>query len=84
LNTPLSDPFCRTVLEICRRYGGSGIELAGVPYGTDAAYIADRAPTLVLGPGSIASAHAIDEEIDIEEVVACAKIYRDIALTDGA
>ncbi len=84
LNTALDDPFSLRVLEICRRHAGSGIELEGVPYGTDAAWISDRAPALVLGPGSIATAHAVDEQIDINEVVACAEIYRDILLADYA
>jgi acetylornithine deacetylase/succinyl-diaminopimelate desuccinylase-like protein len=84
LNTATDDPFSRTVLEICRRYAGSEIELAGVPYGTDASWISDRAPALVLGPGSIATAHAIDEEIDITEVVTCAEIYREILLAEYA
>ena len=58
LSTARDDPFSRQVLEICRRYAGNGIELEGVPYGTDASWISDRAPALVLGPGSIATAHA--------------------------
>jgi len=81
LDTPVSAPFCLSALEVCRLHAGQGIELAGVPYGTDASWISDRAPAIVLGPGSIASAHAIDEEIDINEVVTCAAIYRDIVLT---
>jgi acetylornithine deacetylase len=84
LNTSLDDPFSRQVLEICRRYAGSEIEMGGVPYGTDAAWISDRAPALVLGPGSIATAHAVDEQIDIREVVTCAEIYRDILLAEYA
>jgi acetylornithine deacetylase len=84
LNTSFDDPFSRQVLEICRRYAGSEIELGGVPYGTDAAWISDRAPALVLGPGSIATAHAVDEQIDIQEVVTCAEIYRDILLAEYA
>ncbi len=84
LDTSPSDPFCRNALEICRRHAGREIDLAGVPYGTDASWISDRAPTIVLGPGSIASAHAVDEEVDINEVIACAAIYRDILLTDYA
>ena len=84
LNTALDDPFSLRVLEICRRHAGREIELEGVPYGTDAAWISDRAPALVLGPGSIATAHAVDEQIDINEVVTCAEIYRDILLADYA
>jgi acetylornithine deacetylase len=84
LNTDPDDPFSLQVLEICRRHAGSGVQLEGVPYGTDAAWISDRAPALVLGPGSIATAHAVDEQIDIREVVACAEIYRDILMADCA
>jgi acetylornithine deacetylase len=80
LSTAVDDPFSQQVLAICRRYAGCGIELEAVPYGTDASWISDRAPALVLGPGNIATAHAVDEQIDINEVVTCAKIYRDIAL----
>lgn len=80
LNTPLDHPFAQQVLSICRAHAGAAIELAGEPYGTDAAWMADRAPCLVLGPGSIATAHAVDEEIDIPEVLTCARIYRDILL----
>jgi acetylornithine deacetylase len=83
LTTSPTDPFSLEVLEICRKAAGPHIELSGVPYGTDAAWISDRAPSLVLGPGSIVSAHAIDENIDINEVVACAQIYRDIMLLEA-
>jgi len=84
LNTSPSDPFSRSTLEICRRHAGAQIDLAAVPYGTDASWISDRAPSLVLGPGSIVSAHAIDEQIDVNEVVKCAEIYRDIVFWDYA
>jgi acetylornithine deacetylase len=57
------------------------MDLAGAPYGTDAAWIAQPAPSIVLGPGSIKSAHAIDEFVDINEITACAAIYRDIMMS---
>jgi acetylornithine deacetylase len=80
LNTPPGDPFAQTVLAACRRHAGVEVQFEGVPYGTDAAWIADRAPCIVLGPGSIETAHAIDEQVSLGEVVACAAIYRDIML----
>jgi acetylornithine deacetylase len=82
LQTPPHDPFSRELLRICRGRLGRDIDLAGVPYGTDASWIADRAPALVLGPGTIAHAHAIDEHVDINEVVQAAEIYREIMLTE--
>jgi acetylornithine deacetylase len=78
LNTLPDDPFAQRVLAACREVVGPQAQLSGEPYGTDAAWVTDRTPALVLGPGSIASAHAIDEHIDIAEVVRCAEIYRRI------
>jgi acetylornithine deacetylase/succinyl-diaminopimelate desuccinylase-like protein len=71
------------VLEICRaRTGRPEMSFAAAPYGTDAAWVADRAPALVLGPGTIATAHAVDENVDLNEVVCCAGIYRDILMSE--
>jgi acetylornithine deacetylase/succinyl-diaminopimelate desuccinylase-like protein len=76
LNTAADDPFCGLVRDACRAESGREMALAGVPYGTDASWVSDRAPAVVLGPGDIAYAHAVDERIDIREVVTCARIYR--------
>jgi acetylornithine deacetylase/succinyl-diaminopimelate desuccinylase-like protein len=84
LSTDPDDPFSLEVLRVCRAVAGSEIELAGMPYGTDASWISDRAPALVLGPGDIAWAHAIDERVPVTEIVNCARIYRDIALLADA
>jgi acetylornithine deacetylase len=78
LATPPDHPFSRLVLDVCREMAGDGLELRGEPYGTDASWIADRAPAIVLGPGDIRCAHAVDEHIDVNDVVTCAHIYRRI------
>ncbi|MBF89193.1 MAG: hypothetical protein CMG75_05910 [Candidatus Marinimicrobia bacterium] len=80
LATNPENSACQTILKICRKHQNN-IELRGEPYGTDAAWIADKAPALVLGPGDITYAHAIDERIALDDVVTGAKIYRDIMLT---
>lgn len=80
LSTDPADPFSEAVLGVCRRHAGAGIELVGMPYGTDASWMSDRAPALVLGPGDIAYAHSVDERIQVSEIVTCAAIYRDIAM----
>jgi acetylornithine deacetylase len=80
LNTDPDSPFCGRALAACREVAGSGIELRGAPYGTDAAWVSDLCPAIVLGPGDIASAHAIDERISIREVVDASRIYRRIML----
>lgn len=80
LATDPADPFSTRVLDICRRHGSAELTLEGRPYGTDASWVSDLAPALVLGPGSIDYAHAIDERVDIDEVLTCARIYRDIMM----
>lgn len=83
LDTSPDDPFSQQVLNICRKATGiMDMDLAGAPYGTDAAWIAQPAPSIVLGPGSIKSAHAIDEFVEINEITACAAIYRDIMMSE--
>src|SRR5262249_23385054 len=78
LNAPADDPFALLVRDCCARGTGRPIAFEGAPYGTDAAWVSDRAPALVLGPGDIAHAHAVDERVDLDEVVACARIYAEI------
>jgi acetylornithine deacetylase/succinyl-diaminopimelate desuccinylase-like protein len=63
-----------------------GVEcrLMGVPYGTNAASIAAAGiPTAVLGPGSIAQAHTVDEWIAIDQLELAAEIYYRIACGAG-
>jgi acetylornithine deacetylase len=67
--------------EACRRTAGTG-ELRGVPYGTDASELfAAGIPCVVLGPGSIAQAHAVDEFVEIAQVEKAVEIYRSIMLS---
>lgn len=81
LATAPEDPFALAALEICRRVTGrNDLEFGGAPYGTDAAWVADRASAIVLGPGGIEHAHAVDEHIELAEVVSAARIYREILM----
>lgn len=50
--------------------------LRGVPYGADLRLFTRHAriPTLLYGPGSVEHAHAADEHVRIDEVLACAKV----------
>jgi acetylornithine deacetylase len=84
LATAPDDPFARQVRAICGEALGREVGMEGVPYGTDAAWLSARAPAIVLGPGSIASAHAIDERVEIGDVVKAAEIYRRIMIADPA
>lgn len=82
LTTSPDDPFTDRVVEVCRKYGHEDARAAGVPYGTDASWISELGPALVLGPGSIDVAHAVDEHVDVAEVVACAEMHRELMLSD--
>jgi acetylornithine deacetylase len=83
LCTQPDDPFSLRVLDICHAMTGQKeMTFAGAPYGTDAAWVADRAPAVVLGPGTIDSAHGVDENIDVNEVVRGARIYSEILLSE--
>lgn len=83
LATDPDNPFCRRVLAACRGVGGEHVALRGAPYGTDAAWVSDLCPSIVLGPGDIASAHAVNERVAITEVVQAAEIYRRIMLEEA-
>ena len=78
LSTSPDHPFCAQVLQACQRQAGPDVTLRGVPYGTDAAWVSAKAPTVVLGPGNIDVAHSVDEYVDLNQVVACARIYREL------
>lgn len=55
-----------------------------VPYGSDASkFQAGGIPAVVFGPGSITNAHAIDEQVPVDEVLTAAGFYRDVALRFG-
>jgi len=83
LDTNPDHPFSKKVLDICRKVTGiAGIDFGGAPYGTDAAWIASAGPSIVLGPGSIKSAHSIDEFVDVNEITSCARIYREIMMSE--
>ena len=84
LDTSPRDPFTETVVDFCRRHLGRDVQPLGEPYGSDACWMPEGKPAIVLGPGSIEHAHAIDERVDAEQVVRCAAVLRAIMLHDWA
>jgi acetylornithine deacetylase len=55
-----------------------------VPYGTDAAAIAEAGiPAVVFGPGDIAQAHTADEWIALKQVEQASEILYRLALLPG-
>lgn len=82
LSTSPEDPFVASVIDLCRDVLGRTMVPAGVPYGSDAGWLPEGIPAIVLGPGSIAQAHAVDEYVETEQVVQSAAIYYRIMAHD--
>ncbi len=82
LNTQPDDCFVQRVVEFCGVELGFSVRPSGVPYGSDAGWLPDSIPTIVLGPGNIAQAHAVDEYVEVEQLNLAAEIYRKILLHD--
>lgn len=82
LHTDEYTPFVGQVAKACQSATKQPVTAIGVPYGSDAGWMSDRIPTVVLGPGDIAEAHAVDEGCDLEEVVECTEIYRELLTYD--
>lgn len=69
-----NSPIVRGLAEEVRRAGREA-RITGVNYGTDGSKIAlQGTPTVVFGPGAIQQAHSAVEFIDLDEVVAAARI----------
>jgi acetylornithine deacetylase/succinyl-diaminopimelate desuccinylase-like protein len=57
----------------------------GMTYTTDARFVRNQGhiPAIVLGPGSIAQAHGIDEWVEISQLVDATAIYAEIYRSFG-
>lgn len=79
---PEGHPFGDQVAAAIAAAGQPGRAPVGAPYGSDLRqYAAAGIPTVQYGPGDVASAHAIDEYVPIEEVVTCARAYAELILS---
>jgi acetylornithine deacetylase len=80
LDTAPGAAIVRACQDACEAVTGSR-EVTGTRGGTDASKFSREAgiPSVVLGPGSIAQAHTVDEWVDIEELARGAEIYVEIA-----
>ena len=79
---PPGDPFGDQVATAVVSAGQPLPEQIGAPYGSDLRqYAAAGIPTVQYGPGDIGDAHAIDESVDIAQVVACATAYAELIVS---
>lgn len=61
---------------------GTSPDVVGAPYGSDLRlYQAAGVPTVQYGPGDIQHAHAVDEQVSIDDVVTAAEAYARLILT---
>ncbi len=78
---PEGDPFGVQVVDAVMAAGDPRPHLTGAPYGSDLRqYATADIPTVQYGPGRIANAHAVDEQVAISEVVTCARAYAELIL----
>lgn len=69
-----------TALAAAAATAGLTAEIGAVPYGSDASKMTRAGtPTVIFGPGSIAQAHAVDEYVDIDEIVTGANVLVTLA-----
>ena len=78
---PVGDPFGDQVADAVAATGAPRPALTGAPYGSDLRqYAAAGIPTVQYGPGHIEDAHAIDERVEISEVLRSAQAYAHLLL----
>ena len=76
-NETLANALLRVATKHCADRG-----IIGVPYGTDAAFLAQTGiPTVVFGPGSISQAHTIDEWVEVAQLERCVEILTDFTVS---
>jgi acetylornithine deacetylase/succinyl-diaminopimelate desuccinylase-like protein len=74
---PVDHPLIRLAQDI------TGKPATTAPYGTDASELQDIAPCVILGPGTIATAHTPRECVALDDLAAAVPIFRRI-LSAGA
>lgn len=73
--TAVDHPLIRTLAAQHRRIHGAEPTIRGVPYGSDMRLFINHGqmPAVHYGPGDVRLAHAVDEHVELAEVVAVAK-----------
>jgi len=73
---PADHPLPRGLAAAAEAVLGRRPPFVGVPYGSDMRLLVHQGgtPTVLFGPGDVRVAHAADEQVDLAEVVACARV----------
>lgn len=73
---PADHPLPVGLADVAERVTGRRPVLLGEPYGADMRLLVNegRTPTVIFGPGAVTVAHAADEFVPLDQVVACAQV----------
>ena len=72
--TPSDHPFCTLVRDAAAEVLGAPPPFVGVPYGSDMSQFSARGiPAVMFGPGGLERAHAVDERVRVDDLVAVAR-----------
>jgi acetylornithine deacetylase len=82
LNTAPDDPLVTSAIALCSQTLGRDVTPSAAPHCSDACWVPPGVPAILLGPGDIATAHSIDERIDLVQVMQCAELYRKLVMRD--
>jgi acetylornithine deacetylase len=78
---PEGDPLLAHVSACVIDQGSPAPEALGGPYGSDLRhYAAAGIPTVQYGPGDVRHAHASDEQVEVADLLRCARVYALLAL----
>jgi len=73
---PADHPLPVGLADVVETLTGRRPALLGEPYGADMRLLVNEGntPTVIFGPGVVTAAHAADEWVAIDQVVACARV----------
>ena len=82
--TPPDHPFCALVRDAAAEVLGAPPPLTGVSYGADLRQFSARGiPVVMFGPGGLERAHAVDERVAVDDVVAVARTIARVLVRFG-
>jgi acetylornithine deacetylase len=83
--TPVDHPFCLLVQRAAAEVLGEAPAFVGVPYGSDLRQFSARGiPVVMFGPGGLERAHAVDERVPVDDVLAVAQTIARVLVRFGS
>ncbi len=75
--TDPNEPIVELCQRISRQVTGEEVPLGGMSGATDARLLINQAaiPTVIYGPGSLDQAHAVDEHVEVDQLIRGARCY---------